>query len=188
MASARGRPPQWARSSPNASGSAVSRLRPTCWASSSRASSGSRTSRSIGVAACCVTRPPSRHAAGDDDLAAGSAGQQRGDLPAAGGVVQQDEHAFVCDQRAVETGAGLEVGRDRSGAESLQESAESYVGRDRLVGGIEAAEVDEELAVGEQGEVAVRPVEGQRGLADTAGAADRADRGLLRIGCGQRFG
>jgi hypothetical protein len=51
-------------------------------------------------------------AAGDQDQAAGCAGQQRPDLRGVAGVVQDHQHPFAGQLAAVQRGLGVQVDRD----------------------------------------------------------------------------
>ncbi|WP_440900759.1 hypothetical protein [Actinosynnema sp.] len=122
-------------------------------------------------------------ATGDHDQAARRARQQRADLRDVGGVVEQHEHAAAREHRAVGGGPALQVGGHRLAgvAQGPQEVVERVRGRDRRAG-VVAAQVDVELAVREGGGHPVRPVHGERGLADPGGAGDhaQADAGHVR--------
>lgn len=116
-------------------------------------------------------------AAGDQHGAGRTARQQREDLVGGGGVVQHDQHLLASDQAAVQRGLGVQVWWESAGvdAEGIEERA-YRVGRfGRPSGSAEPVQVDEQLPVGEPVEVAVCPREGQPGLADPAGPADRRD-------------
>ncbi|SOE24986.1 hypothetical protein SAMN05442782_1669 [Streptomyces sp. OK228] len=67
-------------------------------------------------------------------------------------------------------------------AEGVQEAARHAGGVDRGGSGVEAAQVSEELAVGEAVGHAVREVQGQRGLAHPGGAGDRRDHDRAATG------
>ncbi|GAA3301338.1 hypothetical protein GCM10020218_094820 [Dactylosporangium vinaceum] len=129
-----------------------------------------------------------RVAAGDHDQAAGRGRQQRPDLLGVAGVVQQDEHPPTGELAAQQGREPGEVGRDALGrhAERVEEAAHGVGRRHRRVGGVEAAQVDVQLPVGEPVGDPVGPVHGQRGLPDTGRAGDHGDehgaagRGPLR--------
>jgi hypothetical protein len=71
----------------------------------------------------------------------------------------------------------LQRDRDRAGvdAEGFQKTEHRAGRRQRLPAGIESAQVDIQLSVGEPVQVLMSPVQGQPGLADPAGSADRGD-------------
>ena len=124
-------------------------------------------------------------AAGDQDQCGGGGGQQRADLGGVAGVVEQDEDLAAGGQAAVEGLAAFEGGGDLRGrdAEGVEEAAERFGGW-QGVGGSEAAQVDVELAVGEAAGVLAGPAHGQRGFADSGGAADRGDQDRAVAGAG----
>jgi hypothetical protein len=124
-------------------------------------------------------------AAGHDDQAAGRAGQQRPDVVGVAGVVQHHQDPPPGQQAAVERGLRLGTHRDHLGghAEGVQESADHVRPLPGRVAGVEAAQVDVELAVREVVADLVCPVQGQRALADAGHAGQRDDRrGRRRIG------
>jgi hypothetical protein len=116
--------------------------------------------------------------AGDQHRAGRRAGQQRCDLVAGDGVVQHDEHPPPGDQGAVELGFGVEVGGDavRVDAQGVEEPAHRNRRLHRFVGGAEAVQVDEQLPVGKPLQMPICPGQGERGLADAPGTADRRDQ------------
>jgi hypothetical protein len=72
---------------------------------------------------------------------------------------------------------GVRLRRDALGrhAQGVQESPDGLSGGNGGFGRVEAAQVHMQLPAGETGRDLVRPVQGQRGLAHTGGAADRGD-------------
>lgn len=120
-------------------------------------------------------QPP---AAGHQDGGSGAARQQRRHLLGVRGVVQHDQHPPVREQSPVEPGQRLLVSRRRSRihAERADEQPERGGRRQRPAGRGEAAKIQVELPLREPVRVAMGPVQGQRGLSDPAGAADRAHR------------
>ncbi len=102
-------------------------------------------------------------------------GQQWFDVAGCGGVVEDDQDAPAGERRAVEGAAFAGVGRDLGGvdAEGEQEPDEdgARVGR----GVVGAAQVGEELPVGEAFADLPGDVHGQGGLADAAHAVQRGD-------------
>ena len=122
-------------------------------------------------------QPGERVAAGHHVHAAGLAGQQGPHLLGGAGVVQHDQHPPAGQQAA---GSGRRARRSPAGMswpvtpEGPQERGQRVGGGQRL-GGVVAAQVHVELPVGEPVGGLVRPVQGQGGLADPGGAADRRD-------------
>jgi hypothetical protein len=116
-------------------------------------------------------------AAGDQDQAAGGAGQQGADLVGVAGVVQQHQHALARQQAAVQTHSRLRADRDSLGRDlqRVQKPPDRFGGFRRMTRRVEAAQVGIELAVGEQVGHPVGPVHRERGLADAGRAGDRGD-------------
>jgi hypothetical protein len=128
--------------------------------------------------------------AGDQDEAAGCAGQQRPHLLGVAGVVQDQQHPTAGQLGAVERELFVRVGRNGLGghAQCGQESADRGHRRQGCAGGVEAAQVDVQLTVRELLGVLVTPVRGQCGLADASGAADRRDHHQRRAARGVPLG
>ncbi|GAA3107385.1 hypothetical protein GCM10020001_026690 [Nonomuraea salmonea] len=105
--------------------------------------------------------------AGDDDAAAGVAGQQRAYLVGLRDVVQHQQHAPAGEQRAVERDLRVQLDGDVLGrlAQPLQQQRQRLGGRHRRAP-VEAPQVEEELPVGEPVRPPVRPPQRQRRLAD----------------------
>jgi hypothetical protein len=132
--------------------------------------------------------------AGHQRHAGAATGQQWAHLIGVAGVVEHDQHLPVGHQRPVVGGPLGQVDRDVRAvhAEAAQERGER-VGRGHRLLGVEPTQVHIELPVGEAVGDAVRPVDGERGLAGTGGAThDGDDRGLTlaaldheRVQCGQ---
>nr|WP_232075338.1 hypothetical protein [Phytohabitans suffuscus] len=80
-------------------------------------------------------------AAGDDDRAAGRAGQQRADLVGVAGVVEHDQHAFAGYQGAVQADLRVQAVGDRRGwhTECLQERVHRRQRRHRRARRVEPA-------------------------------------------------
>ncbi len=116
-------------------------------------------------------------AAGDEDEAAGGAGQQRPYLPGVAGVVQHDQDAPVGEDAAVEGGPRVEPLRDglRGHAERHEEHLGHGVRKHRGAVRVVAAQIDVEAAVGEPVGDPVGPVHGEGGLAGPRHAVDDAD-------------
>ena len=100
MPSASGKPPQQARSSATAAGSAATRSSPSRLTSSARASSSVEDVQPQWPAPWRVVRRVTVPTARDDDNAGGGAGQQRHDLVGVGGVVQHEQQPLGGDGAA----------------------------------------------------------------------------------------
>ena len=140
-----------------------------------RASAAGSRSRSGGRAPSPATSPASASRLVTTTSAAGRAGQQRPDLLGVAGVVQHDQHPPAGQQAAVAAGALVRArpgcpGRARP---SARRNPAQRVGGGHRLAGVVAAQVHVQLPVGEPVGDLVRPVHGQRGLADPGGAADR---------------
>jgi len=123
-------------------------------------------------------------AAGDQHEAGRRARQERTDLLGVVDVVQDDEHAPVGQQTAVQGRPPFEVRRDPGvrRPECEKDVAQRVEGLDRSGGRAGAAQVDEELAVGEPDRHLVRPVHGQGGLAGPGRPRQHRDDHTLRMG------
>jgi hypothetical protein len=121
-------------------------------------------------------------AAGDQHEARGGAGQERADLVEVACVVEDHEDPLVRQQTAVQGGLRVQIARHthRRRLQRFEEVPDGLAGLERLPDGIESAQVDVQLAVGEAVGDAVRPVDRERGLPDPGGAGD--DRGCRRSG------
>lgn len=124
-------------------------------------------------------------AAGDQDGAAGRAGQQWFDLAEGGGVVEDDEDPPPGQCRAVEGGALPGVERDLGGghAEGAQEAGEHRARVQR--GAVGAAQVGEEPPVGEASVGLSGDVHSECGLADPAHAVQGGDHDGSPAGPGE---
>ena len=124
-------------------------------------------------------------AAGHHDQGAGRAGQQRPDLSHVARVVQDDQHPLAVQQAAEQRGPAVDVGRDpvRRHAQRVEEEPQRLGWLKRQGGRIQAAQVDEELAIGEPpGDLAAEP-DGECGLPRSRRARDDHDRhGLVGPG------
>lgn len=114
-------------------------------------------------------------AAGDQDEAAGGAGQERPDLVGVPGVVQHEKHGLVGQVGAVQVGLCAGVGRDplRRYLDGVQEPADRLGCCHHGAGRVEATQVEVELSIGEPVPHAVGPVHRQGGLAHPGGARHR---------------
>jgi hypothetical protein len=108
--------------------------------------------------------------------AAGRTRQQRPDLVGVAGVVEQHEHPPAGERAAVQRRLRVEVTGRSGDAERGEQAADRLDRTDRLARGVELAQVEVQLAVGEVGRHPLREVQRQRALADPGGAAHRADR------------
>ena len=83
---------------------------------------------------------------------------------------------------------GVEVGRDLLGGhpEGVEEPLEGGTGGHRRPGRVEPAQVDVELAVGEEGRRLPGKPDREGGLADAGGPGDQRDRGRRGDGAGSR--
>ncbi len=108
--------------------------------------------------------------------------EQRAYLVGRAGVVQQHQHPPAGDQASVPGGPLLRVGGDVLSChpQGPQESGHRVVGCHRAVR-VEAAQVHVQLPVGELVSHLMRPVHGQRGLADPRRSADRGDDYRARV-------
>ncbi len=114
--------------------------------------------------------------AGDQGGRARTGGQQRADLVDRPGVVEQHQQALVGDRRAVQ--ADEFVGLHRDGVLGQPQGAErpgDGLRRGHRGPRVVAAQVDVQLAVGEEVGHSAAPVHGQRRLAHSGGA-DHRDR------------
>ncbi|WP_064273282.1 hypothetical protein [Streptomyces sp. RTd22] len=118
-------------------------------------------------------------AAGDEGQTAGAAGQQRTDLVMVPGVVQQDEDTPVGEQTAVQRGLRVQPGGQmlRGHAQGVQHPGDGLRGLSGRPAGVEAAQVEIQLPVGEPFGDTVRPVHRQAALPDPRHAADHDDGG-----------
>ncbi len=116
--------------------------------------------------------------AGDDHHDAGITGQQRAYLLCATRVVEHDHHPPVGEHGAVQASGPVHVDRHlvRRHAESREKTGERLERHHRRRRGV-AAQVHVQLAVREPVPHTVRPMNGQRGLADPRGAGDHHDGG-----------
>ncbi len=116
-------------------------------------------------------------AAGDQGEAAVAGGQQGTDLLFVAGVVQDEEDPPVGEEAAEEGAAAGDVLKDVLGgdAEGGEEAVQGVTGFDGGCVGVEPAQVDEELSVGEGGGDLVGVVDCEGGLADTRSTADDDD-------------
>jgi hypothetical protein len=130
-------------------------------------------------------RPCERGPAGDNRRRAGARRQQRRHLGGVQRVVQEQQHAPPEEPLAVERGGGGGVLRDvlARGAQGGEQQPPRLGHLERRVARVGAAQVDVEQAVGEAVGDLVGGADGERGLADAAGAVDQADGGG-----GQRVG
>ena len=127
------------------------------------------------------------------------AGQQRPDLVAAGGVVQDEQQPLAGDPVAPQAGARVGAGRDLAGRDpdGLQQAGQRIGGRGGALAGGVGVQRQEDLPVG----VARRQLPGgadrQRGLAGSGHPADHDDAArpgrvleLAQLGCpaGERGG
>jgi hypothetical protein len=114
--------------------------------------------------------------AGDQHRAPRPRRQQCPYLLSRPGVVQQDQHPLVRQQRAVHAGGRHDVGRDSVGrdTEAVQEAGQCLDRAHRRVGRV-PLQVDVELTIGEPVTNAVRPVHRQRCLAHAGRTRDRRD-------------
>ena len=130
-------------------------------------------------------------AAGDDDGAGGRARQQRPHLVRRAGVVEDDEHAPVGQQRPVMRRPLGDVQRDfgRAHPQAAQEGAQGEVRRHRRLRPV-APQVDVELPVREALGHPVGAAHGERGLPDARCAGDGGDddRGSAGPQAGVQFG
>jgi hypothetical protein len=124
-------------------------------------------------------RATSRRFATDADSVrrAYGAGQQGADVLGVAGVVQHDEDAPVGEEAAVQRGLRVEPRGDplTGNAERVEEGPDGLGRAHDRTAGMEAAQIDVELPVGEPVRDTVRPVHRQGGLADAGHAADRTD-------------
>jgi hypothetical protein len=123
-------------------------------------------------------QPAQRLPAGDHGEAAPGTGQQRPHLLRVAGVVEDHQHPALGEDAAVQRHLRLEAGRDpaRRHLERVEQRAHRLGRGHRRGGRVEAAQVDEQLAVREAGSDPVRPVHRQRGLPDSGRARDDDDR------------
>ena len=171
--------------SSTASGSAAARAAPSRAVSSLRGLAVAEHVKGEQPGAVGGGQPGQLVAAGDQDQAAGLAGQQRPDLLRRRGRCPA-RSASACRPAGCGTGAACasRPARDplRRHAERVQEPADRLGGRRRRTGGVEAAQVHIQLPVGEPVGDLVRPVHGQRGLAHPGRPADRRRSPPLRGG------
>ena len=111
-------------------------------------------------------------AAGHNGQAPGRAGQQRADLLDVSRVVQHHEYSFASEQAAVQRGLGWQARWDprHGNPERVEEPAHRLFWLKRVPVGIGTTEVDIQLPVGEVRGHAVRPMQGNGGLARSGGA------------------
>jgi hypothetical protein len=129
-------------------------------------------------------------ATGDQHQAPGRAGQQRPHLLGVPGIVQDHQHPPAGQVGAVERDLLVWVRRNlpRGHPQCGQESAHRGHWGQRCAGGVEAAQIDVQLPIGEPAGVQVPPVQGQCGLADPGGTADRRDHHDRRTAHGFQLG
>ncbi|OLE22040.1 MAG: hypothetical protein AUG49_20400 [Catenulispora sp. 13_1_20CM_3_70_7] len=122
-----------------------------------------------------VVQPLESPAAGDQHQAARRAGQQRADLRLVDGVVQHDQGPGAAQALPVEGGTLLGLLRDplRGHVQSAQQPVQGLAGHARLEALGVAAQIDEQLPVGELLGQPVRGMDGQGGFADARHSVER---------------
>jgi hypothetical protein len=121
-------------------------------------------------------------AAGDDRQAAGTAGEQLSHLLGVPCVVQQDEEPPAGQHAPVQRDLRVHTERNafRRHPQGGQETPYGLAGTRDRSRRVEAPEVDVELPVGEAVGHLMRPVHGQRGLADAGHSVDGGDHHCVR--------
>jgi len=122
-------------------------------------------------------QPGEPTAARDDGAAIGRTRQQRTHLRRVLGVVEDDEHPLVRQERTEVRGALLDTGRDRVRLrpKGFEEAAQGLARIERRLAGREPAQVDVEppVRIGVRGPL--RPAHRDRGLADPGRSGDDRD-------------
>jgi hypothetical protein len=122
-------------------------------------------------------------AAGDDHPSRVAPRKERPDLLRVPGIVQDDEDSPVGDQAPVETNLLGQAHWDpvRRYGQGVQEDPDRLTWLHRRRRGLEAAQIDVELAVRERRSHSMGPVDRQRGLAHPSCAGHRADHDRRRL-------
>lgn len=115
-----------------------------------------------------------RRTAGDDHCAPGAGRQQRPHLCGVRGVVQDQQRAGRCEQRAQQRGGRVRVFGDAAGlcAEVAEQGGERLGGGERGHAGGGAVQIDVQLTVGETFPQLMGDVQGEGALAYPCHAAD----------------